>query len=82
MVDFDSHARVKERAWILQFVKKTDPASVKFLHGYIFVKECVSFPLDMKFISDMDQCLLQGLNRQVILIHLLLMSKTIISRSL
>jgi linoleate 10R-lipoxygenase len=27
--------REKERAQILQLVKKTDPASVEFLHGYI-----------------------------------------------
>ena len=48
----------------------------------MFVRGCLSFPLDMKFISDIDQCLLQGLNRQVILTRLLLMSKAIVSRSL
>ena len=33
VVDFD--AREKGRAQILQLVKKKDPASVEFLHGYV-----------------------------------------------
>jgi len=47
---------------------------------FVIMRECVSFPLDVKFISEIDQRL-QNLNRQVVLMRLLLMSKTIVSRS-
>ena len=43
MVDFYlDDAREKERAQILQLVKKTDPASVELLNGYVRegMREC------------------------------------------
>jgi len=50
-------AREKEWAQILQLVKKTDPASVELLG--MFVRKCVSFPLNVKLISELHRCFLQ-----------------------